>query len=363
MEEETTTAQTTVAEAVQIRTEPINYGEMTGLTIHKEDIVLTEEWDKVFPLSDEVNHSKVTFVNHFGITLAADLYEPKEYEGKLTAIAVAGPYSAVKEQVSGLYAQEMAKKGFLTIAFDPSYYGESGGYPRYFNSPDINIEDFQAAVDFLSIQDNVDPDKIGIIGICGWGGYAIQTTALDTRVKATATITMYDMSRVMAYGYNDASDEEARYQMRASYNNQRTEDYKNGTYTLLDGHTEEATEDMPQFQKDYIDYYKTERGYHPRSLGSNGGFAATTIGSLINMHLLDYAAEIRTPVLMVHGSEAHSLYFSQDAYRNMTENSSYAGNKELMIIEGARHTDLYDQMDVIPFDRLETFFSENLAAE
>lgn len=363
MEETTTTAQTTVAEAVQIRTEPINYGEMTGLTIHKEDIVLTEEWDKVFPLSDEVNHSKVTFVNHFGITLAADLYEPKEYEGKLPAIAVAGPYSAVKEQVSGLYAQKMAKKGFLTIAFDPSYYGESGGYPRYFNSPDINIEDFQAAVDFLSIQDNADPDKIGIIGICGWGSYAIQTTALDTRVKATATITMYDMSRVMAYGYNDASDEEARYQMRASYNSQRTEDYKNGTYTLLGGHTEEATEDMPQFQKDYIDYYKTERGYHPRSLGSNGGFAATTIGSLINMHLLDYAAEIRTPVLMVHGSEAHSLYFSQDAYRNMTENSSYAGNKELMIIEGARHTDLYDQMDVIPFDRLETFFSENLAAE
>lgn len=363
MEEETTAVQTTTAEAVRIRTEPVNYGEMTDLTIYKEDIVLTEEWDKVFPLSVDVNHRKVTFVNHFGITLAADLYEPKEYEGKLPAIAVAGPYSAVKEQVSGLYAQEMAKRGFLTIAFDPSYYGESGGYPRYFNSPDINIEDFQAAVDFLSIQDNVDPEKIGIIGICGWGGYAIQTTALDTRVKATATITMYDMSRVMAYGYNDASDEEARYQMRASYNSQRTEDYKNGTYTLLGGHPAEAMEDMPQFQKDYIGYYKTERGYHPRSLGSNGGFAATATGSLINMHLLDYASEIRTPVLMVHGSEAHSLYFSQDAYKNMTENSSYAGNKELLIIEGARHTDLYDQMDVIPFDRLETFFSESLKAE
>lgn len=376
MAEETTAMETLAAEdaqetigkditegGVQAGAEPVNYGEMTDLTIHKEEIVLTEEWDKVFPLSDEVNHRKVTFVNHFGITLAADLYEPKEYEGKLPAIAVCGPYSAVKEQVSGLYAQEMAKRGFLTIAFDPSYYGESGGYPRYFNSPDINIEDFQAAVDFMSVQDNVDPEKIGTIGICGWGGYALQTTALDTRVKATATITMYDMSRVMAYGYNDASDEEARYQMRASYNSQRTEDYRNGTYTLLGGHPEEATEDMPQFQKDYIDYYKTERGYHPRSLGSNGGFAATTIGSLINMHLLDYAAEIRTPVLMVHGSEAHSLYFSQDAYRNMTENSSYADNKEMMIIEGVRHTDLYDQMDVIPFDRLETFFSENLAAE
>lgn len=254
----------------------------------------------------------------------------------------------------------MARRGFLTIAFDPSFYGESGGYPRYFNSPDVNVEDFQAAVDFLSVQDNVEPGRIGIIGICGWGGYAIQTAALDTRIRASAAITMYDMSRVMAYGYNDSMDEEARHQMRVSHNNQRTADYRSGEYTLLGGHPEQAAPDMPQFQQDYIAYYKTERGYHPRSIGSNGGFAATTIGSLINMHLMDYAAEIRSPVLMVHGSEAHSLYFSRDAYAHMTENSPYAANKELLIVDGARHMDLYDQMEFIPFDRLESFFTENL---
>ena len=339
---------------------PVNYGAMMDVDIRKEELVLTEEWDKVFPRCEEVDHRKVTFVNHFGITLVADLYAPKAPAGKLPALAVAGPYSAVKEQVSGLYAQEMARRGFLTIAFDPSFYGESGGYPRYFNSPDINTEDFQAAVDFLSTLDGVDPEQIGIIGICGWGGYALNTAALDTRVKATAAMTMYDMSRVLAYGYNDVQDEEARHQMRIAYNHQRTEDYRNGRCTLMGGHPEKATDDMPQFQKDYIDYYKTERGYHPRALGSNNGFAFTTIGSLINMHLMDYAAEIRTPVLLVHGSEAHSRYFSETAYKKMTEGSKYADTKELLIIDGARHTDLYDRMDIIPFDKLEDFFRKNL---
>ena len=352
-------AQENIPEETQMETQEkpvaVNYGDMTDRAIRMEELVLTDEWDKVFPQSDEVNHRKVTFVNHFGVTLAADLYEPKEYTGRLSGIAVCGPYSAVKEQVSGRYAQEMARRGFLTIAFDPSYYGESGGYPRYFNSPDINVEDFQAAIDFLSVQDNVDPEKIGIIGICGWGGYGIQTAALDTRIQATAIITMYDMSRVMAYGYNDSTGEDGRYAMRESYNNQRTEDYRNGEYTLLGGHPEEITEDMPQFQKDYIDFYKTERGYHPRSLGSNGGFAATSIGSLMNMHLLDYAAEIRTPVLLVHGENAHSRYFSETAYEKLTS-GNYADNKELMIIPGAVHCDLYDKMDVIPFDKLEDFF-------
>ena len=290
--------------------ENTNYSIMTNTQIKAENIALTEEWDKVFPKSDKVNHKKVTFVNHFGITLAADMYEPKEYEGKLPAIALAGPYSAVKEQVSGRYAQEMAERGFLTIAFDPSFYGESGGYPRYMNSPEINTEDFQAAVDFLSVQDNVDSERIGIIGICGWGGYAVNTAAIDTRIKATAAITMYDMSRVMAYGYNDSNDEDARYAMRETVSNQRTEDYKNGEYALGGGHPEEITDDMPQFQKDYIEFYKRDRGYHTRSLGSNNGFAASTIGALMNTHLMEFANEIRTPVLLVHGSEAHSRYFS-----------------------------------------------------
>lgn len=336
----------------------INYGAMTQRTMKVEDIVLTEEWDKVFPKSDEVNHRKVTFVNHFGITLAADLYEPKNYEGKLSAIVFAGPYSAVKEQVSGRYAQEMARRGFLTIAFDPSFYGESGGYPRYMNSPDINMEDFQAAVDFLSVQDNVDPDKIGICGICGWGGYAVHTAGLDTRIKATAAITMYDMSRVMAYGYFDANDEDARYGMRQFISNQRTTDYKNKEYALLGGHPEEITEDMPQLQKDYIEFYKRPRGYHPRSLGSNGGFAVQTIGALCNMHLMEFAAEIRTPVLLVHGSKAHSRYFSETVIEKL-KSGNYADNKELVIVDGANHTDLYDQMDKIPFDKLQIFFENS----
>ena len=332
-------------------TNVIHYGEIKDRTIHIEEIAMTEEWDKVFPLSDEVNHKKVTFTNHFGITLAADMYEPKEYTGKLPAIAVCGPFGAVKEQSSGLYAQEMAKKGFLTIAFDPSFTGESGGYPRVFNSPDINVEDYQAAIDFLSTQENVDPEKVGIIGICGWGGMAVQTAALDTRIKATAAITMYDMSRNTALGYFDSIDENGRYEARVVYNNQRTEAYKNGTYTAGGGLPEQAPENAPQYLKDYIDYYKTERGYHTRCGNSNDGWTATANGSLMNMRLFEYAPEIRSAVLLVHGEKAHSLMYSQEAYKLLK-----GDNKELMIIPGASHIDLYDQMDVIPFDKLETFF-------
>lgn len=334
-------------------TDLTNYGDMKDMTIHTEDIALTDEWDKVFPLSDEVNHRKVTFTNHFGITLAADVYEPKEYTGKLPAIAVCGPFGAVKEQSSGLYAQEMAKKGFLTIAFDPSFTGESGGYPRAFNSPDINVEDYQAAIDFLSTQENVDTEKIGIIGICGWGGMAVQTAALDTRIKATAAITMYDMSRNTALGYFDSIDENGRYEARVAYNNQRTEAYKNGVYTAGGGLPEKAPEDAPQYLKDYIDYYKTERGYHPRCANSNDGWTATANGSLMNMRLFEYAPEIRSAVLLVHGEKAHSLMYSQETYKLLK-----GDNKKLMIIPEASHTDLYDQMDIIPFDKLETFFKD-----
>ncbi len=331
----------------------IDYGNMKDMTIHMEQIKLTDEWDKVFPLSDEVNHKKVTFVNHFGITLAADLYEPKEYTGKLPAIAVCGPFGAVKEQASGLYAQEMAKKGFLTIAFDPSFTGESGGYPRAFNSPDINVEDYQAAIDFLSTQENVDSEKIGIIGICGWGGMALQTAALDTRIKATAAMTMYDMSRNTTLGYFDSVDENGRYDARVVYNNQRTEAYKSGTYTAGGGLPEEAPADAPQYLKDYVAYYKTERGYHPRCANSNNGWTATASGSLMNMRLFEYAPEIRSAVLLIHGEKAHSLMYSQDTYKLLK-----GDNKELMVIPGASHTDLYDQMDIIPFDKLETFFKD-----
>lgn len=327
--------------------------EIGDTEIITQELTLTDEWDKVFPLSDEVNHRKVTFVNHFGITLAADLYEPKEYSGKLPAIAVCGPFGAVKEQSSGLYAQEMAKRGFIAIAFDPSFTGESGGHPRYFNSPDINVEDYQAAIDYLSVQDNVDSEKIGVIGICGWGGMALQTAALDTRIKATAAITMYDMSRNTALGYDDAIDEEGRYQARVNYNNQRTEDYRNGEYALAGALPEEAHEDAPQYLKDYVAYYKTERGYHPRALNSNDGWAATANGSLMNMRLFEYAPEIRSAVLLVHGEEAHSLMYSQSAYELLE-----GDNKELLTIPGASHTDLYDQMDIIPFDRLEEFFND-----
>ena len=333
----------------------LNYGSMQDTDIRVAAIELTSEWDKVFPLSDEVNHRKVTFANHFGITLAADLYEPKEYTGKFPALAVCGPFGGVKEQSSGLYAQEMAKRGFLTIAFDPSFTGESGGYPRSFNSPDINVEDYQAAIDFLSVQDNVDPERIGVIGICGWGGMALQTAALDTRIKATAAMTMYDMSRNTALGYFDSIDEEGRYEARVNYNKQRTEDYKNGSYTMAGGLPEAVPDEAPQYVKDYVAYYKTERGYRPRSANSNGGWAATASGSLMNMRLFGYAPEIRSAVLLVHGENAHSLMYSQDAYQLLKWE-----NKELMIIPGANHTDLYDNLNVVPFDKLEEFFSENL---
>ena len=273
----------------------------------KENLILTEEWDKTFPKSDKVNHSKITFYNRYGITLAADMYEPKNAEGKLAAIAVSGPFGAVKEQAAGLYAQTMAERGFLTIAFDPSFTGESGGNPRYVASPDINTEDFQAAVDFLSIQDNVDPEKIGIIGICGWGGMALNAAAIDTRIKATVASTMYDMTRVNAKGYFDAEDsEEARYEKRRTLNAQRTEDYKNGTYALAGGVADDVPDDAPFFVKDYHDYYKTKRGYHARSLNSNGGWNITSSLSFLNMPILQYADEIRSAVLLIHGEKAHS---------------------------------------------------------
>ena len=318
----------------------------------EEKLILTEEWDKTFPKSNKVSHRKVTFHNRYGITLAADLYEPKNAEGKLAAIAVSGPFGAVKEQASGLYAQTMAERGFLTMAFDPSFTGESGGSPRYVASPDINTEDFQAAVDFLSVQDNVDPEKIGIIGICGWGGMALNAAAIDTRIKVTVTSTMYDMSRVNAKGYFDAEDsEEARHAKRVALNAQRIEDYKNGTYALAGGVADPMPEDAPFYFKDYHDYYKTERGYHVRSLNSNGGWNVTSSLSFLNMPILQYADEIRSAVLLIHGEKAHSCYFSRDAYAKLK-----GDNKELLIIPGAVHTDLYDKTDIIPFDKMTEFF-------
>ena len=317
---------------------------------------LTEEWDKTFPKSEKVNHRKVTFANRYGITLAADLYEPKGAEGKLAAIAVCGPFGAVKEQSSGLYAQTMAERGFLTIAFDPSFTGESGGTPRYMASPDINTEDFQAAVDFLSVQDNVDPEKIGIIGICGWGGMALNVAALDTRIKATVASTMYDMSRVNANGYFDENDNaDDRYETRKALNAQRIMDYKNGSYELGGGVVDPLPEDAPFFVKDYYDYYKTSRGYHARSLNSNGGWNKIGCMSFMNQPILSYSDEIRSAVLVMHGEKAHSCYFSKDAFKKLQ-----GDNKELLLIPDAVHTDLYDQMDVIPFEKLEQFFQDNL---
>ena len=326
----------------------------------EETLNLTQEWDKTFPKSEKVNHRKVTFHNRYGITLVADVYEPKDTQGKLPAIAVCGPFGAVKEQASGLYAQTMAERGFLTIAFDPSFTGESGGTPRYVASPDINTEDFSSAVDFLSVQENVDPERIGIIGICGWGGMALNATAMDTRIKATVTSTMYDMSRVNANGYFDSVDEDARYELKKNLNAQRIEDYKNGSYKRAGGVVDPLPEDAPFFVKDYYDYYKTERGYHKRSLNSNDGWNMTSSLSFINMPILQYSHEIRNAVLMIHGEKAHSCYFSKDAFKNMTENSKYTDNKELMIIPNAVHTDLYDKVDIIPFDKIEEFFKENL---
>ena len=319
-----------------------------------EKLNLTQEWDKVFPKSEKVDHRKVTFHNRYGITLAADLYTPKGAEGKLPAIAVSGPFGAVKEQSSGLYAQKMAELGFLTLAFDPSYTGESGGTPRYVASPDINTEDFCAAVDFLSVQENVDPERIGIIGICGWGGMAINAAAMDTRIKATAAMTMYDMTRVNANGYFDSENTaDARYAKKQAMNAQRTADYKNGTYALAGGVVDPLPEDAPQFVKDYYGYYKTRRGYHPRSLNSNGGWNLTSSLSFMNMPILQYAGEIRSAVLLVHGEKAHSRYFSEGAYEKLT-----GDNKELMIIPGANHVDLYDNLAAIPFEKLRSFFEE-----
>lgn len=322
----------------------------------EEKLTLTQEWDKTFPKSEKVNHRKVTFHNRYGITLAADLYEPKEAQGKLPALAVSGPFGAVKEQSSGLYAQTMAERGFLTIAFDPSFTGESGGMPRYVASPDINTEDFQAAVDFLSVQDQVDPQRIGIIGICGWGGMALNAAAIDTRIKATITSTMYDMTRVNAKGYFDGEDSpEARYEKKKALNAQRIEDYKNGSYARAGGVVDPLPADAPFFVKDYYDYYKTQRGYHSRSLNSNDGWNVTSSLSFLNMPILQYSQEIRSAVLMIHGEKAHSCYFSKDAFEKLT-----GDNKELLIIPGAVHTDLYDRTDVIPFDKMEQFLKEYL---
>ncbi len=324
-----------------------------------ENLNMTQAWDKTFLKSEKVEHSKVTFVNRYGITLAADLYVPKGADGPLPAIAVSGPFGAVKEQCSGLYAQSMAERGFLTLAFDPSFTGESGGNVRYMASPDINTEDFMAAVDFLSLHEKVDPARIGIIGICGWGGMAINTAALDTRVKATAAMTMYDMTRVNAKGYFDSEDsEEARYAKRAAMCAQRIADLKAGDYTLGGGVVDPLPEDAPYFVKDYYDYYKTARGYHPRSLNSNGGWNVIGCESFLNQPILMYSNEIRSAVLIVHGEAAHSCYFGKDAFANMVKDSKYADNKELLLIPGASHTDLYDGGDknAIPFDKLDAFF-------
>lgn len=326
-----------------------------------EILKMTEEWDKTFPKSDKVEHKKVTFVNRYGITLAADMYTPGNREGKLPAAAVCGPFGAVKEQCSGLYAQTMAERGYLTIAFDPSFTGESGGTPGYMASPDINTEDFQAAVDFLSVQENVDENRIGIIGICGWGGMALNAAALDTRIRAAVISTMYDMSRVNANGYFDGADsEEARYEAKKTLNAARTEEYKKGEYTRAGGCMPlPVPEDAPFFVKDYSEYYKG-RAYHARSLNSNDGWNTTGCMSFMNQPILQYSNEIRSAVLMIHGEKAHSCYFSKDAYKAMVKDCKYTDNKELLLIPDAVHTDLYDNLDVIPFDRIQEFFDTNM---
>lgn len=327
--------------------------ETTIKSTDMDALELTREWDKTFPQSDRVEHSKVTFHNRYGITLAADLYKPKNGREPLAAVAVSGPYGAVKEQVSGRYAQTLAEQGFLTIAFDPSYYGESGGTPRYLTSPEISTEDFSAAVDYLSTREDVDPERIGILGICGWGGFALNAAANDPRVKATVTSTMYDMSRVNADGYFDAMSADDRYELRERLNAQRTEDYRNGSYKLNGGVVDPVPEDAPLFVRQYHDYYKTARGYHRRSPNSNGGITETSALSFINMPILSYIGEIRSPVLLVHGEKAHSRYFSEDAYKRLT-----GDNKELLIVPGANHVDLYDNPDAIPFDRIGEFLMD-----
>ena len=320
-----------------------------------ETLELTREWDKTFPQSDKVEHTKITFHNRYGITLAADMYKPKNVQGTLPAIAVSGPYGAVKEQVSGRYAQALAERGFLTIAFDPSFYGESGGMPRNLTSPEISTDDFSAAVDYLTTREDVDSERIGILGICGWGGFALNAAANDPRIKATVTSTMYDMSRVNANGYFDTMSADDRYKLRERLNAQRTEDYRNGSYERDGGVVDPVPEDAPLFVRQYHDYYKTERGYHRRSPNSNEGITKTSVLSFINMPLLTYIGEIRSAVLMIHGAEAHSRYFSEDVYKRLT-----GDNKELLIIPGANHVDLYDNLEVIPFDKIDTFFKKVL---
>ena len=322
-------------------------------TIKKETMEITESWDKVFPKSDKVNHSKITFVNRYGITLVADLYQPINASGRMPAIAVSGPFGAVKEQCSGLYAQKMAERGYLTIAFDPSFTGESGGTPRYVASPDINTEDFSAAVDYLLTRDDVDSERIGICGICGWGGFAINAAAMDTRIKATVASTMYDISRVNANGYFDSMNADQRYELKKQLNEQRTVDARNGSYERAGGVVDPLPDDAPQFVKDYYAYYKTPRGYHPRSLNSNDGWNKTSSLSFINMPILSYCDEIRSAVLLIHGEKAHSRYFSEDTYKRLK-----GDNKRLLIIPGANHTDLYDNLSVIPFDEIDKFMKE-----
>lgn len=322
-------------------------------SIKKGTMEITESWDKVFPKSDKVNHSKITFVNRYGITLVADLYQPINASGRMPAIAVSGPFGAVKEQCSGLYAQKMAERGYLTIAFDPSFTGESGGTPRYVASPDINTEDFSAAVDYLLTRDDVDYERIGIIGICGWGGFAINAAAMDTRIKATVASTMYDMSRVNANGYFDSMNADQRYELKKQLNEQRTVDARNGSYERAGGVVDPLPDDAPQFVKDYYAYYKTPRGYHPRSLNSNDGWNKTSSLSFINMPILSYCDEIRSAVLLIHGEKAHSRYFSEDTYKRLK-----GDNKRLLIIPGANHTDLYDNLSVIPFDEIDKFMKE-----
>lgn len=336
----------------------VTASETTIKTADMETLELTQEWDKTFPQSDKVEHLKIIFHNRYGITLAADLYKPKNTQGHLAAIAVSGPYGAVKEQVSGRYAQTLAERGFLTIAFDPSFYGESGGTPRYLTSPEISTEDFSAAVDYLITREDVDPERIGILGICGWGGFALNAAANDPRIKATVTSTMYDMSRVNANGYFDTMSADDRYKLRERLNEQRTEDYRNDSYERDGGVIEPVPEDAPLFVRQYHDYYKTARGYHRRSPNSNEGITKTSVLSFINMPILSYIGEIRSAVLMIHGTEAHSRYFSEDAYKKMT-----GDNKELLIIPGANHVDLYDNLNAIPFDKMEVFFKKYLVKE
>ena len=320
------------------------------------DLKITNEWDKVFPKSENVHHEKITFHNRYGITLVADLYKPINKNGKLPAIAISGPFGAVKEQSSGLYAQKLAENGFLTIAFDPSFTGESGGEPRYMASPDINTEDFQAAVDYLSTNDEVDSERIGILGICGWGGMALNAASLDTRIKATVTTTMYNMTRINAKGYFDEADNpDARYEMKVALNNQRTQDYKNGEYARAGGVVDPLPDDAPFFVKDYYDYYKTERGYHKRSLNSNDGWNAIGCMSFISQPIIAYSDEIRSAVLLIHGEKAHSCYFSKDEFEKLT-----GDNKELVIIPNAVHTDLYDDLNIIPFDKIIEFYNKYL---